>query len=162
MAELKLVRLDFRLIHGQVVTQWSRLTGVDRIVIANDSLAVDSFMADIYRMSAPQGVRVAVYTVEEACSAWAENQFGAGKVLLLFKTAQDALRACEGGLAFQDLQVGGCGGGKGSVTACGIAFQQSDVDALRRIAECGVHVHVHVVPTQPDYPLDQVIEKLHF
>lgn len=162
MAELSLVRLDYRLIHGQVVTQWSRVVEIDRIVVVNDALAADTFMADIYRMSAPQGVGVEVLSIEEACAAWRKNKMGAGSVLLLFKYAEDALRAHEGGLAFGDLQVGGCGGGKGSVAACGIAFQKEDVDTLKKIASKGVHVHVHVVPSQPDYSLDQVAEKLNF
>lgn len=162
MAELKLVRLDYRLIHGQVVTQWSRVTEINRIVVANDELAADSFMADIYRMAAPQGVKVDVYTIDDACAAWKENELGAGKVLLLFKSAQDALRAHEGGLNFEDLQVGGCGGGKDCVSACGISFRESDVKTLKELAAQNVNVHVHVVPTQPDYSLAQLVEKLNF
>lgn len=162
MAELKLVRLDYRLIHGQVVTQWSRITGIDRIIVVNDDLAADPFMADIYRMSAPQGVHVDVFTISQACDSWTKDKFGSGKVLLLFKFAEDALQAYENGLLYDDLQVGGCGGGEGSQTACGIAFQKPDIKALRAIAEKGVHVHVHVVPTQPDYPFDQVVEKLNW
>lgn len=162
MAELKLVRLDYRLIHGQVVTQWSRVAEIDRIVVVNDGLADDPFMADIYRMSAPRGVRVDVLSVADACDSWKREALGEGSVLLLFKQAEDALRAYEGGLHYADLQVGGCGGGEGSVTACGIAFHESDVNALTAIEDKGVAVHVHVVPTQPDYPLCQVIEKLHF
>lgn len=162
MAELKLVRLDYRLIHGQVVTQWTRVSEANRIVIANDELAADSFMADIYRMAAPRGVRVDVFAVEDACAAWKENTFGEGNVLMLFKSAQDALCAKQGGLAFDDLQVGGCGGGKDTFTACGIAFRRADIDALKEIEAMGTRVHVQVVPTSVDYPLSQVIEKLNF
>lgn len=162
MAELSLVRLDYRLIHGQVVTQWVKMSGANRIIIANDELAADEFMAGIYKMSAPQGVKVNVFSVASACEKWKSSAFGDGKVLLLFKDAADALRAHQGGLLFDDLQVGGCGGGKGSTQACGIAFRHEDIEHLTALSDAGVNVHVHVVPTQPDYSLGQVIQKLNW
>ena len=55
MAEISLFRIDFRLIHGQVIVKWLKQTPTDRIVIIDDQLAKDDFMADIYRMSAPRG-----------------------------------------------------------------------------------------------------------
>lgn len=162
MADIRLVRLDFRLIHGQVVTQWIKVSGANRVVIANDDLAADDFMGDIYRMAAPAGIKVDIMSVADACAAWKESQLGEGKVLLLLKTAEDAVRARAEGLDFDDLQVGGLGGGAGSVTACGIAFKESDVAALRSLASSGVNVHVHVIPTAADTPLEQAVGKLVF
>lgn len=161
MAEIKLVRIDFRLIHGQVVTQWVKVSGANRIVIVNDALAADDFMGDIYRMAAPSGIAVDIMTVEDACTSWKADGLGAGKVLVLFKSAEDALAAREGGFAFDDAQVGGLGGDKGRVAApCGIAFNRDDVTTLRALASAGVRVHIHVVPTQTDTPLEQAVGNL--
>lgn len=162
MADIKLVRIDFRLIHGQVVTQWVGMSGANRVVIVNDELAADEFMADIYRMAAPSGVAVDVMTIDQACASYAADGLGDGKVLVLFKSAGDALAAHKGGFAFDDVQVGGLGGGAGSATACGIAFKPEDVATLQELAADGVNVHVHVVPTQPDTPLARVVETLGF
>ena len=41
MEGIRLVRIDFRLIHGQVITKWSKLTDVKSIVVVNDELAAD-------------------------------------------------------------------------------------------------------------------------
>lgn len=161
MAEIKLVRIDFRLIHGQVVTQWVKVSGANRIVIANDALAADDFMADIYRMAAPAGIGVDIMTIADVCEAWKENALGEGKVLVLFKSAGDALAARKGGFEFDDAQVGGLGGGEGRVsTPCGIAFNRADVDTLKELEAEGVNVHIHVVPTQADTPLAQAVGKL--
>lgn len=50
MEGIKLVRIDFRLIHGQVITKWSNKISATRIVVVNDALSKDEFMADIYVM----------------------------------------------------------------------------------------------------------------
>lgn len=49
MAEIKLVRVDYRLIHGQVVARWLKVCPVRRIVLVDDVLGSDEFMSDIYK-----------------------------------------------------------------------------------------------------------------
>lgn len=162
MADIKLCRVDFRLVHGQVVTQWVKVCGANRIVIINDALAGDDFMADIYRMAVPPGVSVDVMTIEAACEGFAADGLGDGRLLLLFKSVEDALAAIESGLAINDLQIGGLGGGAGTKTAYGIAFRPSDVEAMKTLGDKGVHIHLHVVPTQADVELPDLIGKLGF
>ena len=162
MAEIKLARVDYRLVHGQVVTQWVKICGADRIIIVNDERAADEFMADIYRMSAPAGVSVEVRTIEQAGEEYEANAFVNGKLLVLFQCVEDALAAVRGGVELADVQIGGLGGGAGTTTAFGIAFRPSDVDAMKALEQEGVHVHVHVVPAQQDVELPDLINKLGF
>ena len=44
MADIKVARIDFRLIHGQVITKWIKYYPVDMIVIVDDALGSDDFM----------------------------------------------------------------------------------------------------------------------
>lgn len=66
MAQIRLIRIDFRLIHGQVITKWFGSTMSNEIVIIDDDLSKDDFMTSIYEMSAPPGAKVTVYDVENA------------------------------------------------------------------------------------------------
>ncbi len=61
---LALFRIDDRLIHGQVVTFWSRRLNINRIVIASDEVAQDSFLKKVLKMTAPPGMKVNVLTQE--------------------------------------------------------------------------------------------------
>ena len=63
MYDIKLFRLDFRLIHGQVIAKWFGQIRGNEIVIVDDDLSKDSFMASIYEMSAPVDSKVHVYSV---------------------------------------------------------------------------------------------------
>lgn len=48
MTELSLVRIDFRLMHGQVITGWLKQVSADTILIVDDQLAADKFMAQVF------------------------------------------------------------------------------------------------------------------
>ena len=60
---LKLVRVDDRLIHGQVVAIWLKALGAKRIVIVDDKTAADEFLREILMLAAPPGVPVEVHDV---------------------------------------------------------------------------------------------------
>ena len=41
---IKLVRIDYRLLHGQVVFAWTRALDIDHIIVANAKAAADAFI----------------------------------------------------------------------------------------------------------------------
>ena len=66
MKNIVLIRIDDRLIHGQVVTQWIKDTNGNRILIVDDKLVNDRMMMRILKAAAPPGVKVEVMTVADA------------------------------------------------------------------------------------------------
>ena len=52
---IKKLRVDYRLVHGQVAISWSRALGVDCILVANDEVAKDEMRQSMLRISKPQG-----------------------------------------------------------------------------------------------------------
>ena len=54
MAKIKMTRIDYRMVHGQIVAKWIKFRPVDRLILADDPLVDDPFMGDIYRMAVPQ------------------------------------------------------------------------------------------------------------
>ena len=61
---IKLLRIDERLIHGQVANQWARQLAVDAIVVANDRAATNDLVKTSLKMAAPQGIKVVIKKVE--------------------------------------------------------------------------------------------------
>lgn len=104
MYNIKLVRLDFRLIHGQVIAKWFGQIMGNEIVIIDDDLSQDSFMASIYEMSAPVDSKVHVYSVEDAVKKVEDGTFASGKVLVLFKNVDQVFKAVEKGFKIDELQ----------------------------------------------------------
>lgn len=61
-----MIRIDDRLVHGQVAVKWSKQLSVDRIVVVSDSIAKNEIQISALKMAGPAGVKVAVLTLEKA------------------------------------------------------------------------------------------------
>lgn len=161
------VRIDDRLIHGQVTVAWRQYLGYDAIWIVDDQVGSDPFLEGVLRAAAPAGVEVQVYTIEEAIVAWkgwaaggSESQDSAAplKVLLLLKHPRTALALFERGLSEplleRGLNVGNLASKTGSKRAFkSISLTPEDVSALDALAARGVRIAFQAVPhsTQADW-----------
>ena len=161
MGKIKLIRADFRLIHGQVITKWLKEAGAKKIVIINDALAKDDFLGNIYVMAAPPGIKVEIKTIDDAVKQWQEDAFGAEDLLILFKPVKDSYQAQLLGFPIETLQIGGLGGGPGRVNVLNqISLDQEDAELLKEIQSKGTHVYLHVLPTEPKVELNAALSKM--
>ncbi|CUH97782.1 hypothetical protein P22_3926 [Propionispora sp. 2/2-37] len=161
MAEIKLVRVDFRLIHGQVITRWLKQSGANKIIVIDDKLAKDPFMSQVYVMAAPPGVNVEMMSVDEAVASWEKNQLGNGSVLILFKTVATALAAAEKAIPLLRLQIGGLGAGPGrKVVYNQITLDKEDGENLQKLSDAGTEVFFQTVPEETPASLDKILKKL--
>ena len=85
---IKWVRLDERMIHGQVATKWSRTLGVDRIVVADDTAAASDIMQKSLMMAAPATCKTASVTVDKAVSLCNDPRAAGLKILLIVSTPE--------------------------------------------------------------------------
>lgn len=163
MAQIKLIRADFRLIHGQVITKWLHQSGASKIVIIDDMLAQDEFLASIYVMAAPPGTEVSVYAINDAVQGWKENQLGSGNLFILFKDVPTIYKSWKNGFPIEELQIGGLGASPGRVNVFGpITLNSSDAKMLKEISDAGSHIYLHQVPDEPSMEFSRVLEKNNF
>ena len=64
-----LARIDDRLIHGQVATVWSKVTGCTRIIVCDDDVAKDTIRATLLKQVAPAGIKSHVVDLEKVTGA---------------------------------------------------------------------------------------------
>ena len=100
MENLKLTRIDFRLIHGQVMTRWVAKYEIESIVVIDDRSAKSPILKKILLGAAPSGVKVIVWNVAEAAEKWKANEFPKNNLLILFKNTTQAKAAWEAGIHF--------------------------------------------------------------
>ncbi|HEY3313810.1 MAG TPA: PTS sugar transporter subunit IIB [Bacillota bacterium] len=153
IAHIVLVRVDDRLIHGQVMAVWSKALRFNRIVIADDGLATDPFISKVLRLAAPPGIEVLTSDVTAAAGCLCEEAKPGVCTLVLVKSPKAALRLLELGVQFKELNVGGMGAGPGRKPLYkNISAGREDLDAFRAIIGKGVSVIVRIVPE--DRPVD--------
>lgn len=160
MAEIVLCRIDSRLIHGQVMTKWVNQSQANRIIVVSDSLAADEFMMEIYLMSAPAGVKVECYSKAEAVNNWKKDQFGNGRVLLLFPDLDSIKEVYDEGIQVAGIQVGGLGGAPSrKVVFQNITLDEKDVGTLIYLRDRGVEIIFQTIPEDVPQNLNAMLKK---
>lgn len=149
MATVKLLRVDNRLIHGQVTAFWVRSLSCNRAVIIDDAIPGDKFMRKILMMAMPESTKLSIYSCEEAVKEWNENQFGSGKVMVIFKDIKGAQKALNAGFEFTELQIGGISPASGSRQVLGpIYLSEEEAFILNELDKAGVAITFQVLAEQ--------------
>lgn len=159
MLNIVFVRIDDRLIHGQVVTGWMRQTLANRIVIVDDLVAKDSFMLQVLKMAAPPNVAVNAYTVEDGIELLkGEPKSANEKILVLAKSPEVILALVEAGVGITHLNIGGMGSKPGRKPLFrNIQASPEEIEAFNKLSNLGVNVEVRVIVTNKAVPLADVL-----
>lgn len=146
MAQIVLTRIDNRLIHGQIVTQWCGHVQADVLLVANDEVAHDSLRQSLMKMAAPQTVETRYFTLAQTIEAL-NNSTSDKKVAILCETPQDVFTLIEGGVNITTVNVGNMHMSKGKrAVAISVAVDDADVSVFKKIKERGVTLEIQRVP----------------
>jgi PTS system mannose-specific IIB component len=145
------IRVDNRLIHGQIVENWLPYLNVGGIVVSNDRLAQDDLQQEIIRLAVPRGISLLFCPVrrslETVNAVW--NQGNGKTFLVILDSCADARRALQAGLHFQQLNIGNIHYEQGKQQVCDhIALSRDDIQCLRFFEEQGVQLDFRCLPNK--------------
>lgn len=150
MADIAIVRVDSRLIHGQVLSSWVRAVNANRIIIVDDDLAKDPFIVSIYKMSTPPGTTLDILETREAAEHYTNDSFGEGVIIVLFKTLSQVQRAYKAGFRFNELQLAGMGSGpERKLVFRTVSVSDKGAKTLKQLHEDGVWIYFQSLPEEP-------------
>ncbi|NJB66718.1 PTS system mannose-specific IIB component [Desulfobaculum xiamenense] len=146
------VRVDNRLVHGQIIETWLPFTKSRWIIVANDELVDDALRQEIMGLAIPHGIEKRFVSVADA-SGFVADTFGKGAdpdALVLFASCADARRAYEAGLAFPVLNLGNLHYGPGKEQICAhVALSDTDRTCLGFFSSSGIELDFRCVPSEP-------------
>lgn len=152
---IALVRVDNRLIHGQVVSTWIPHLKVDKVVVVDDEAASSPLMQAAMSMAVPPHLEVAIVRkgdIDLRPLATAKE-----RVLLLVRDVPNAEAVVEAGVPVADLNLGNIHFGEGrKPVSASVFLSNDDVEALGRIAAKGVMVEARAVPSDHKVGLEEL------
>ncbi|HEP1247997.1 TPA: PTS sugar transporter subunit IIB [Streptococcus pyogenes] len=158
--KINLARVDTRLLHGQVATAWTPASKADRIIVASDEVAQDDLRKQLIKQAAPGGVKANVVPISKLIEASKDPRFGNTHALILFQTPQDALRAVEGGVEINELNVGSMAHSTGKTMVNNVlSMDKEDVATFEKLHDLGVTFDVRKVPNDSKKNLFELIQK---
>ena len=104
---IKMIRIDDRLIHGQVVAAWSKVLGIERILVIDDDTAKDIFLSDVMKMVAPSNVELAIITEDKIADVVTKYDQDNVNTFILAKYPYVMKKVFESEISFKELDLGG-------------------------------------------------------
>lgn len=154
------VRVDTRLLHGQVATTWTKTVSPDRIIVVSDGVAHDQLRKTMIEQAAPPGVPANVVPISKMIEVTKDPRFGATKAMLLFENPQDLLTAIEGGVDIKEANIGSMAHSVGKVVVTNaIAMDNADVETLEALHAKGVALEARKVPSDSPISYEDLIKK---
>lgn len=154
------IRIDNRLIHGQVAAAWKNNIGADAIIVCNDDVARDPIQKMVLPMAA-QGSKVLVFTIDELVDY--DKAHPEETKFVICKFASDCLALLERGVKVNAINIGNQAPVQNTdyVMVNGfVAATKEDAAVYRRIAELNNGVlPCQVVPTRPAENFLELLKK---
>jgi len=153
-----LVRVDDRLIHGQILESWIPFMKAQCVVVANDALAGDQFQRAILSMAIPDRIKVRIVPVEETRGLQSDTELSGLSTLVIVSSIQDAFRLRNNGIEFQRLNIGNM---KGPETSRQISYSvwisADDERMIKEMIDQGLDVNLQSVPREREIDIRSII-----
>ncbi|WP_102341825.1 PTS system mannose/fructose/N-acetylgalactosamine-transporter subunit IIB [Galactobacillus timonensis] len=161
---IKLLRIDERLIHGQVANQWARQLAVDAIVVANDEAAANELIRMSLHMAAPDGMKVAVKSVHGAIEQLNDPRAAGMQIFVVVNCPKDALEIAKNVKGIPYINVGNFGRVNKETMhrqryADSLYANEEEVRQLRELIATGIDCEYRMLTTDKKTELADIIGK---
>ena len=160
MAEpnILLTRLDNRLIHGQVATQWNSTLGANLILVANDDVAGNKMRQNLMNMAAPTGVATRFFSLQKTIDV-IHKASPKQHIFLVAENPSDVLTLVKGGVPIRKVNIGNMHMSEGKrQVATSVAVDDADVAAFKELQDLGVELEIRRVPSTPAEDINKLFQ----
>lgn len=158
--KISMIRIDERLIHGQVTMGWARTSSANLILAVNDLVAKDSFQKKLMMMAAPVGVTIEIYSVDEVVEKLNANTWPNATILLLLRNPIDMVRLVEKGIKVNKINVGGVRSPGATIKLTKeVSATLEELAAWKKLDEIGIRIEVQWVPGTGVTVLNDIVRK---
>lgn len=155
---ITLVRVDNRLVHGQILEAWIPFTKAACIAVVDDRVANDFFHETVIRMAIPHEMDVIVSSVEEFAKNFSYTRGNGKKAIVLFSSIANAFRAFTLGFRFTELNIGNT-----YAEVCtkhcstSVTLSEEDIREIEILQEEGVTIEMRRIPREKPVDINKII-----
>ena len=156
---VELLRIDERLLHGQVATTWVNAVGPDAILISNDEAVTNGMSKLALKMAKPAGCKLAIKTLEEGAALLNNPKSKDIKIFVITRTIADTLKLIKATDQIHRVNIGGVKkreGGK--MVAAAIFLNDEDIADIKEMTALVDEVEVRMVPSEPRTDIRKILK----
>ena len=155
---IKCLRVDHRLLHGQVAFSWTSALGADCILIANDDVMKDELRKTTIKMAKPQGVKLVMKSVEDGIAAVNSGVTDKYKLFIVVESIQDAYRFATETNVIKSVNLGGTKAKENTRNISkAINVTEEETTLLKELVDKGIEVEIRMVPNNAKVHAENVL-----
>ena len=140
---IQLLRVDHRLLHGQVVFSWCGQLNPNCILIANDAAATDDVRKAALRLGKPNNAKLVIKTVEDSIAAI--NEYS---LMIVTGNVKDAVRLARETTQIKSINLGGTKSAPDRHALSHTVYVSDEEEKLlHESAAEGIEVFIQAVPS---------------
>ncbi|WP_279138904.1 PTS system mannose/fructose/N-acetylgalactosamine-transporter subunit IIB [Faecalicoccus pleomorphus] len=155
------IRVDDRLIHGQIAVVWSKQFNVNHMVVANDRAAKNEIQQMALKMATPNGIKVLIRSVDDAIQIFNNPKSKDIKMFVLTDTIRDALKIAQH-CKVESINVANVGRFDTSENKTklnsDVVCNPDELEALEEVAKLDIETIHWVIPTNPKISISKLLE----
>ena len=153
------IRIDERLVHGQVAITWTHTLGATRIMVIDDETVKNDIQKPLLKMACPPGIKLSILSVASAVTNLLANKYDGDKVFIVVKNPETLIRLWDGGFHFEAVNVGNMSGKDDSVQIKkAVSVTPRDVEMFKILDGHGVKLTAQMVPNDEALKLMDLIK----
>lgn len=149
---IKMLRVDHRLLHGQVAFSWTGYLGVNCILIANDDCVTNDLRRTTLRLAKPASCKLIVKGIEESIAALNSGKADKYNLFIVVDNVADAYRLASEVDRIHNVNIGGLKAGEHThphPSNHNINFTDEEEMMLRELIDKNIDVELRMVPSDP-------------
>jgi fructoselysine and glucoselysine-specific PTS system IIB component len=155
---IKLIRIDDRLMHGQVAFTWTPSLGADCLIVANDKVAKDEFQKMTLGLAKPAGTRLLIKSISETIVFLKDEKYKNLKILLLINSVNDASLIANEVTEIQSINFGGLRSKDGAKSISkAISVTDEDIIIIKELLQKNIELEIRQVPSDTKQLVDTLI-----
>ena len=154
------IRIDDRLLHGQVVAFWSNSLQISRVMVINDEVANDELQKTFLRMVAPANIRTSILGKETAVKNILNEKYLGQRVMIIVKNPKDILDLMDLGLHIKEVNVGNMAARKDTIQIKrSVSITNDELGNFLQLEKRGVLLTAMMVPDEGKNYLKDYLKK---
>ena len=144
---ITLLRVDHRLLHGQVAFSWTQYVGADCILIANDNVPEDELRKTTIKLAKPPSVKLVIKNINDAIESIKSGVTDKYHLFIVVESVNDAWRIASAVAEIKSINLGGIKAKEGSKNISkAINLLPTEIEQLQQLVGKGVEVEIRQVP----------------
>ena len=146
---IKLVRVDHRLLHGQVAFTWTSAINADCILIANDAVPKDDLRKTSLKLAKPTGVKLVMKSVEDSIDAINSGVTDKYKLMIITESINDVKKLADGCPSIKSINLGGTKAKENTKSISkAMNVTEEEIQMLHELIDRGVEVEIRMTSNE--------------